>query len=151
MATAITLKLVKGSRTLDLNSGRYTVGRDFKPPTVNVSPLIATGTSANKYGEGQRIDRRFNQRQWSFEVRIVATSEAEGRFAVRDLAAMLEQAGDESDPLYVHYKPNSDTPVKLSSRIFPNIVSHTKFQLTIFFFSRPTLFMVEWGNVWYNG
>lgn len=107
---AITLKLVKGGQSLDLNGGRYTIGRDFRPPAASASALIATGTSLNRFGDGQRLDRRFNQREWSFEVRITATSEADARQAVRDLAAMLNLAGDESEPLYVHYKPNADTP-----------------------------------------
>lgn len=110
---AITLKLVTNWKVLDLNSGRYSIGRNFKPPTVAPVPVVSTGTSLNRHGEGQRIEKHINPRYWSFEVRIAATSETDARQAIRDLVAMLSMAGDETDPLYVSYRPNSNTPEPL--------------------------------------
>ena len=50
MTTSLVIKLTCGTRTLDLNSGRYRVDDDFVPPPYAMTPLISTGTSANKSG-----------------------------------------------------------------------------------------------------
>lgn len=102
---ALTFKLTKGARTLDLNSGRYTVV-DFAPPGTVLVPQMAGGTSANRTGGSARVGLSAANRQWTFTVHVVnCTSPAEVNHAIADLNSMLAMAGDESEPLFLFYKP----------------------------------------------
>jgi len=113
MATQPIVKLTKGQRYLDLMSGRYQVGDDFVPPTVDIAPLIASGTSANRRNGGKKVGERANDRVWPFTVNIInTTSEAEVTRALRDINWFLAQAGDESEPLYIEVRPNSDVAME---------------------------------------
>lgn len=112
MTTSPVTKLTCGTRTLDLTTGRYRVDDDFVPPPYAMTPLIAYGTSANKSG-GTLIDTKPQDRQWTFGVHISGSSDAEVRRAAADLQAFLSMAGDESNPLYLEHKQNSDTPEPL--------------------------------------
>ena len=114
MTTAITAKFTKGTRTLDLMSGRYVLAPDFVPPPVNLQYQLAEGTSANRLGGAQLVGTRAQNRQWSFGVQIRGlSSDADGSQALRALQAFLDFAGDESEPLYFEFRPNSDTPEPL--------------------------------------
>ena len=105
MATDATAKLVKGARTLTISSGRYALGRDFRPPDVALEPTIAGGTSANRSGGGVKVGERANDRTWEFDVYIQnCASVREVEQAARDLRGFLLAAGDESEPLYLEYR-----------------------------------------------
>lgn len=108
---AYTLKLIKGGRTLDLMSGRYKT--DFTPPDVALTPLIASGTSANRYGGGTLIDAQAQDRSVSMTAHVRGATDSEVARGVADLRAMLSLAGDTSEPLYLQYHPNSDVPEPL--------------------------------------
>lgn len=104
-------KLTKGSRGLDLNSGVYSLGLDFVPPPVNIAPLLASGTAANKQGSTKRGERPID-RSWSFSVKVLGGSEAQCRMAATPLINMLALAGDEDEPLYLEYRGNNDVSVE---------------------------------------
>lgn len=107
----LTAKLICGARTLNLNSGRYTVGSGFAPPATQLIPLMAGGTSANRHGGAQRVSLSAANRNWTFTVGIrpsPPSSAAEITRALGDLAFMLSLAGDEAEPLYLYYKPDAN-------------------------------------------
>lgn len=110
MGTTPTIKLIRGARKLDLTSGRYRVSRDFSPPPVQQVTTVASGTSANRTGNVIAVDRRAKTRTWSWSIDVYGDTEAEVRRGLSDLSAFLAWAGDDADPVYLSYKPNSDTP-----------------------------------------
>lgn len=111
MGTTPTIKLVKGSYFLDLSQGtRYRVAKDFVPPSVSLTPSIVSGGSANKTGSASVVDVKANPQTFSFSIDVQGDTEAEVRRGISDLRAMLGRAGDDAEPLYLSYKPNSDTP-----------------------------------------
>lgn len=120
MTTSPTIKLSCGTRTLDLTAGRYRVDDDFVPPPYAYIPLISTGTSANKSG-GALIDSTPTNRNFAFGLHVSGSSDAEVRRAVADLQMFLSLAGDESAPLYLVHKQNSDTPEPLWGNYGANI------------------------------
>lgn len=105
-------KLTKGTRTLDLTSGRYRVSTDAVPPPIATAPQFAEGTSANRAGASLATTTPRN-RQWVFGMHVYGSSDAEITRGIADLSAFLALAGDESEPLYIEFKPNSDTPEPL--------------------------------------
>lgn len=111
MTTPI-FKLTKGARNFDLQTGRYRVYGGWAPPPVSEIPLFAEGTSANR-GGAVLVDRRPVNRQMSLRLNVLGSSDAEIRRAVADLQMMLSLAGDEYEPLYLEFRPNSDTPEPL--------------------------------------
>lgn len=103
------LKLVKGSKTLNLNDlSEYFLTADFVPPAVNRVPNFAEGSSANRYGGAALISTRSINRQFSFTVQIRGDSDREMQRAMNNIEYMLSQAGDPVEPLYLKYKANSD-------------------------------------------
>jgi hypothetical protein len=105
---AFTVKLICGARTLNLNSGRYAVAAPFAPPSVALVPLMAGGTSANRWGGADRAGLGAVNRTYTFGLHIRGcASIGEVRAAASDLAYMLSLAGDPDAPLYLYYKPNS--------------------------------------------
>jgi len=105
-------RLIKGTRTLDLQSGRYGLRTDFNPPPYLAAPLFAEGTSANRNG-AIKVDETPVNRTFKFTVNITGNSNAEIRRGIADIQSFLAQAGDESEPLYFAFSPNSDTPEPL--------------------------------------
>jgi hypothetical protein len=106
---AFTVKLICGPRTLNLNSGRYAVTAPFAPPAVALVPLMAGGTSANRWGGAERAGLGAVNREWTFGLHLRnCTSSAEVRAAAADLAYMLSLAGDPDQPLYLFFKPDSN-------------------------------------------
>lgn len=110
MGTTPTIKLVNGTRTLNLVGGRYRVAQDFVPPATRITTSIASGASSNRYGEAVVSGQRAETRQLTFSIDVYGDTEAEVRRGLSDLDAFLKWAGDENTPLYLYYKPNSDTP-----------------------------------------
>lgn len=105
-------RFIKGTYTLNLQSGRYQLGRDFEPPPYAAVPLLASGTSANKSG-ATKVDETPVNRSFSFSVNITGGSSAEIRRGLSDLQSCLSMAGDENEPLYFAFYPNSDAPEPL--------------------------------------
>lgn len=113
MTTYPTLKLVKGTATIDLNDrSSYYLRDDFVPPETVNQAQIATGSAVNRSG-GRLVDRKPQMRSWSFSVRVVGSSDADIVAKVRVIKALLVQAGDVSEPVKLRYKSNSDTPEPL--------------------------------------
>jgi hypothetical protein len=108
-APGLTVKLISGPRVLNINSGRYSVADDFYPPGVALVPLMAGGTSANRWGGSERAGLGAVNRTWVFGVNVRnCASAAEVRAAVADLAFMLSLAGDPDAPLYLYFRPHSN-------------------------------------------
>src|SRR3989304_1265409 len=107
--TTPVVKLIKGSRTLDLNDrSNSRLGSAFAPPSINPEPDFAQGSSANLYDGASLVSRRAANRGWSFSVNVIAASENEMARAIADLQHMPNWAGDSSEPLYIKYRSNSD-------------------------------------------
>lgn len=100
-------QLKKGTNYLDLTSGRYTLSPNFVPPSTNEVTNIALGTSANRRGGGKAIGRRAIPRSWGLDIRIVASSNGEAEKAISEIEYMLQQAGDENEPLYFVWRPHN--------------------------------------------
>lgn len=110
--TTPVFRLTKGARNIDLQTGRYRVYGGWAPPPVSEIPLFAEGTSANR-GGAVLVDRRPVNRQMSLPLNVRGSSDAEVRRGISDLQMMLSLAGDEYEPLYLEFRPNSDTPEPL--------------------------------------
>jgi len=108
MSTPV-VKLVKGSRVLDINDqSKYRLGDDFVPPPIASEPTFAQGSSSNRYDGASFISTRAANRGWSFSVNVVAASYNEMARAVSDIQTVLNWAGDSDEPLYLKYRSNSD-------------------------------------------
>jgi hypothetical protein len=94
---------------LNLNdpAGRFHIARDFVPPSVSLSPDIATGSAANRMGGGTLVGMKAENRRWSFGVHITGDSEAEVRSGISLLDSFLRR-GTPSDPVYVHVRGSED-------------------------------------------
>lgn len=107
------VRLKQGLVSYELNNHvRFFLWPDFIPPAVSVTPLFASGTSANRSG-AELVDRRPNNRAFTFRVRMVGGSTAEIRQWTSKLQTFLNGAGNAQLPLYLEYKPDSDTPEPL--------------------------------------
>jgi len=126
MATRPLLELQQGARKLDLNDqARYFLFDDFAPPSLNETPTIATGGSANRTSGGRRIGTRASDREFSFSINIVAASDAEATRALRDIRYFLDRAGDAADPVYLAFRPNRDT----SEPLWGNYGSNLRYEI----------------------
>jgi len=110
--TAPTVKLTKGSAYLNINTGRYQIGKDFVPPPIRMVPQIASGTAANRGGNARKVGERGEPHEWSFTVKLTGSSDAEIARGLSDLSTFLRGAGDRREPLYLQYRPNSDVGVE---------------------------------------
>ena len=114
MATMPAAYLKIGERSLNLNDrARYYLQEGFTPPAARIVPVLARGTSANRYGGSIRVGERAEDREFSFAVDVITSSDAEMRRAVNDIRGFLDDAGDTAEPLYFTFLPNSDTPEPL--------------------------------------
>jgi hypothetical protein len=103
------VKLIRGALSLSLTSGRYRLSADFLPPEVSILPLLATGTSANRFGGAEKIGERGQVQDWTFNVEITnCASEAEVRQAANSLRNFLVGAGDKNNPTYLYYASSSN-------------------------------------------
>jgi len=109
--TTWVIQLRYGAAAITLSSGLYRVGLDFVPPDVLIAPVIAEGTSANRMGGGTKVGESGRDAPWSFTLKIQDPngSEAELRNAADKVRQLLALAGDQTTPVYLYYKPNSDT------------------------------------------
>lgn len=115
MSTSPTLYLEreKSKNRLVLTSDRYRIGSKFQPPTVISNVTLASGTSANTVGRTKTVSRAPQPTEFSFAEQIWGDSAKEVDRALADLQTFLAWAGDDSDPTYLVYKSNSDTPEPL--------------------------------------
>jgi hypothetical protein len=116
MTTEPIARFVYGTRTLDINdNSRYALETGFAPPPALLSAQMSDGTSANRTGGATKIGQRAQNRQWSFSVQVLGSSERDVSRAFQDLASFMMYAGiDKANPLYFEYKPNSDINIKPS-------------------------------------
>jgi hypothetical protein len=105
------VKLTRGNTSLDLTAAPYSVGMDFAPPAVNPAYNISAGTSANRTGGGTLISDRYNNRQFSFSLRILSTSSTGAHAAARAVSAFVKATS--ASPLYLEYRENTSIPVPL--------------------------------------
>ena len=112
MSTAPTLYLEfeQSKKRLDLTSGRYRIGSKFQPPTVVANIDLASGTSANVVGRSRVVGKAPQPTEFGFDLQIWGDSARDVDRGLADLQSFVAWAGDDSDPLYLVYKSNSDTP-----------------------------------------
>ena len=108
---AVQVKLTRGNTYIDLTAAPYGVGFDFAPPAINPAYNISAGTSANRTGGGKLVSDRYNNRQFVFSVRIMATSITGTHSAARAIGSFLK--AQSTEPLYLEYRENTDIPVPL--------------------------------------
>lgn len=99
-------KFVKGGRELDVSSSPYKLATSFVPSSSNISSLTSVGTSANRYGGGEKISERANNIIWTLPVIFTGDSEAEVSRARRDLAAFMALGSDRFTPMYFEFRAN---------------------------------------------
>lgn len=103
-------RLECGTRTLDLNTSRYSI--DFTPPNAGEAIAVATGTSSNRYGGGQLVSRHGTNYQWTLIVKILGGSNNAVEQARQDLVRFVNLAGNEAEPLYLTWCSNNHIPYK---------------------------------------
>jgi len=109
---AYVARLTRGNRTLDLSSGRYSLADDFIPPTTTEHIQTSGGTATNRFGGANRVGMVAVNSSLSFGINISGSSAAEIEQAIRDVDKFLRQAGDESDPLYLEWRPDNNVPAE---------------------------------------
>lgn len=104
------LRLIKGALTLDLNNqSSYYLHEDFTPPAEDTTPLIASGTSANRRGGGTLKGSKSNDRNIAFTVNVRKSSSASITRAVNAIKYFAGLAEPDSpDPLYLEWAADSD-------------------------------------------
>jgi hypothetical protein len=85
-------RFINGTATLDLTTGPYSLGKDFQPPPLAMSYNIPTGSSANRYGGGELVGAKAENRDWSFEVRILGSTRSDVETSARRLAGFVRTA-----------------------------------------------------------
>lgn len=100
-----TAKLTYAGYSLDLSSGRYSLG-EFIPPTASEVVTVASGLSSNRMQGSSIASRRGVNTDFSFSIRIMGASIAETDAGKNDIVNMLRLAGNENEPLYFDYCPH---------------------------------------------
>lgn len=108
-----TAKLVRGTKSINLAAGGYRLGMDFIPPAVTEIPQTAGGTSANRTGGAVLTGRKAANAPFGFSLLVQGSSAAHVRGLVDRVDAFLRQAGDESNPTYLEWKPDNNAPEPL--------------------------------------
>ncbi|NJN54972.1 MAG: hypothetical protein HC804_09585 [Anaerolineae bacterium] len=80
---------------------------DFVPPATQESPLLAFGSSANRYGGSTKVGETANDVEFTLPVLINGTSEAQVRLVARHLASFLK-SGTPDLPVYFCWLGNDD-------------------------------------------
>ncbi len=104
------VKLIKGRKSLVISSGRYGLGNDFVPPATRWALNMSGSTSANRYGGSTVVSRRAVNVEIGFTLYVNGISKAEVDRGVQELATLLDQAGDELEPLYLAWRSDADLP-----------------------------------------
>lgn len=104
------LKLIHGSKSIDLNSAPYAPDNTFVPPEMSSTVQMSTGAGRNKAG-GREISRKPRDRSFEIPLRIDGTTTAQTHAAVSRLTNFMRRAlDDKSDPLYLVYGPSDAVP-----------------------------------------
>jgi hypothetical protein len=85
-------RFINGTATLDLTQAPYSLGSDFLPPALALSYNIPAGSSANRMGGGELVGARADNREWSFEVRILGQSLTDIELSARRLSGFVQTA-----------------------------------------------------------
>jgi len=99
MGAGYVFRLRKGGRVLDLSAAPYALTESFIPPSVLEEPVM---------GRGRKMGVNALSQSFSCSVDISGSSIGELDNAFDDLKAMLELAGDEGDPLYADWIPQTN-------------------------------------------
>ena len=105
-------RFVKGAKTLDVNSGRYGLDSNLAPPSTPVNFQMAMGLALNTRGGGRKVNEKAEMITWPITIDVNGSDRVEVLKAVSDLRWMLNQAGDETEPLYLEWKAD-DLPEPL--------------------------------------
>ena len=108
----MTARLVRGSSILYLDQGRYSLGLDFIPPSIDRDFNLASGSAANILGGADLVGYKAKNRQWTFSVRVLSTKTVDIERGARDITSFLAQAGDPTNPTYLEWKEDSN-PIPL--------------------------------------
>lgn len=100
-------KLQWGTRTLDLESPPFSL-RSFVPPAINESANMAVGTSANRFGGGEVVSYKAQDRGWSFSVRVLGTTAGDVDGSTQRLTNFLRLVKDKTNKLFLAYKSSDD-------------------------------------------
>lgn len=103
MGSGYTLKLVKGSRFLDLSVDPYALPVDFIPPAAAEIPIQSRGSGINQFSGDYLTGISYPNAGFSFSLDILGDSVGEVERAYKRLAEFLSQAGDEQDPLFLEW------------------------------------------------
>jgi hypothetical protein len=104
--------LKRGAKTLRLDEAPFEVDAEsFVPPATQEEPLLAFGTSANRYGGSNKVSERAFDVEFNLPVVVTGRSEAAVRLNGQQLAAFLE-SGTKADPVFFCWKGNDDVSVE---------------------------------------
>lgn len=112
MATSFIAKLSHGKDFINLQSAPFGLKDTFSPPSYSSTLVVSGATSANR-GGANRVSDKPQNRSFSFDLMVgsaTAYTTAQLHAAVSRVQSMLDYAGDETNPVYFEWKPNSDTP-----------------------------------------
>lgn len=73
---------------------------DFKPPTINLVPNVAYGTSANRYDGGVVIGERLNPTEITIPFHMVGTSDKQLNAEIDRINTFLREAGGVNPTLF---------------------------------------------------
>jgi len=101
--------LSQGRKKVSLTDSPYKIDLGYVPPSPESIPLLATGTAANRSGAVKRGETP-QSRQLQFTITVSGSSEAQCRMSATPFLALLQAAGDETNPVCFEFKGNDDVP-----------------------------------------
>lgn len=101
-------KLKHGNKKLDLDTEPYILAQSFTPPAINRSVSYSEGSGRRMSG-GKRVEDKFGDRMWSFNVRVQGDTEAEVLGYINRLSSFCGNASDMQYHLELEYYPYSAT------------------------------------------
>jgi hypothetical protein len=105
-ATSFWARLVWAAKTLDLNAEPFILGADFNPPSIGRSVEFANDNSGG-IGHTKRIKENYQNRSWTFSVRILGKTEEAVNGYVNELSTFIELARNSNSKLYLEYYPHN--------------------------------------------
>ena len=95
-------RLRRGTNIINLNASPFTVAADFVPPSVAETPQIAEGRK-----RARRTGERRSSQSISVSVHVQGSTIGHIRANVDIVNSFLGQAGNQSDPTYFEWKPDT--------------------------------------------
>jgi hypothetical protein len=87
-----TARFKNGENIIDVTStGTFRLGRDFSPPKSLLEYNLAGGTSINRTGGAELIGKRSINREWAFELEILASNAEDADAKARVLQSFLNE------------------------------------------------------------